>query len=167
MKSSGSAERRDGGAYKALTALRKGISGSYVILFFPTLTDVCLSHFSDTVNECRAEIYLIEQHSHGLWPEAEKKKIMKKQLACWPFRQLELQHIFSVIYSNLEVKVCVWQTETKQPPDKRVWQIGGLHKLLVIPTSLPLLVVLLAISSCICSLQDQVKPLLCGKRRTS
>lgn len=52
MKSQGSAEQRDGGAYKALTALRKGISGSYVILFLPTLTDMCLSHFSVTVNEC-------------------------------------------------------------------------------------------------------------------
>lgn len=86
MKSSGSAERRDGGAYKALTALRKGISGSYVILFFPTLTDVCLSHFSDTVNECRAEIYLIEQHSHGLWPEAEKKKNNEKATGLLTFQ---------------------------------------------------------------------------------
>ncbi len=32
MKSSGSAEHRDGGAYKALTALRKGITAPYIIL---------------------------------------------------------------------------------------------------------------------------------------
>lgn len=36
MKSSGSAEWRDGGAYKALTALRKGVTGSYVIRFLTT-----------------------------------------------------------------------------------------------------------------------------------
>lgn len=74
MKSSGSAELRDGEAYKALTALRKGISGSYVILFLPTLTDVCLSHFSATVNECRAEIYSIQQHPPACDQKLEKKK---------------------------------------------------------------------------------------------
>lgn len=83
MKSSGSAELRDGEAYKALTALRKGISGSYVILFLPTLTDVCLSHFSATVNECRAEIYSIQQHPPACDQKLEKKKkITEKQLTC-------------------------------------------------------------------------------------
>lgn len=80
MKSSGSAERRDGGAYKALAALRK-ISGSYVILFFPT--DVCFSHFSAIVNERRVEIYLIRQHRPACDQKLKKKK-KKSQKSNWP-----------------------------------------------------------------------------------
>lgn len=45
MKSSGSAERRDGGAYKALTALRKGTAASYVIFFLNALTGRVLFKF--------------------------------------------------------------------------------------------------------------------------
>lgn len=83
MKSYGSAERRDGGAFQALTALRKGIGGSYVILFLPTLTDVCVSHFSVTVNECPVEIYLIQQHPPACDQKLKKKKkVTEKQLAC-------------------------------------------------------------------------------------
>lgn len=85
MKSSGSAEWRDGGAHKALTALRKSAAGSYVILFLTTLTDVCFSNFTAAVNESRAEIYLIQQNLPACNQKLKnKKKHTEKQLARWP-----------------------------------------------------------------------------------
>lgn len=83
MKSSGSAEWRDGGAHKALTALRKGAAGSYIIVFLTTLTDVCFSNFSAAVNESRAEIYLIQQNLPACNQKLRNKK-KNPQKSNWP-----------------------------------------------------------------------------------
>lgn len=93
MKSSGSAEWHDGGVHKALTALRKGAAGSYVILFLTTLTDVCFSNFSAAVNESRAEIYLIQQNLPACNQKLRNKKTHSKAIGLLtPVRQLTLRY---------------------------------------------------------------------------
>lgn len=155
------------GEHKALTALRKGISGSYVILFLPTITDVCLSHFSTAVNECKGDIYLIQQH-----PPACDQKLKKTKIKTNPEKAIGLLTAWTAVYFLCDLlkfrgesfrltngnKTVSRQTSlANRRPPQGVRQINLTSPLLIF----------LAISSCTCSLQDQVKQSLCGKRRTS